>query len=55
MTFRIVAGLNPSLLLRASVRDPTGSPVAIYVSMIAVRISRSREPTLVIAILPVNR
>src|SRR4030081_1424016 len=40
----MVAGLNPSRLPRASVRDPTGSPVAIKVSTIAVRISRSRSP-----------
>src|SRR5271165_1013313 len=44
ITLRIVAGLRPSRLDRASVRDPTGSPVAIKVSTMAVRISRSRSP-----------
>jgi hypothetical protein len=40
------AGLNHSRLDRASVRDPTGSPVVIKVSTMAVRISRSRFPIL---------
>src|SRR5207253_11277943 len=44
MTLRMVAGLNPSRLPRARVRDPTGSPVVMKVSTIAVRISRSRSP-----------
>src|SRR5947208_14022525 len=44
MTLRMVAGLNPSRLPRAKVRDPTGSPVVMKVSTIAVRISRSRSP-----------
>src|ERR1035437_4468166 len=38
------AGLSPSRLERARVRDPTGSPVVIKVSTMAVRISRSRFP-----------
>jgi hypothetical protein len=46
MTLRIEAGLNPSRFERASVRDPTGSPVEIKVSTRAVRISRSRFPIL---------
>src|SRR5215469_12275587 len=46
MTFRIDAGLSPSRFDRASVRDPTGSPVEMNVSTIAVRISRSRLPIL---------
>src|SRR5580765_1204166 len=46
MTLRIDAGLNPSRFERASVRDPTGSPVEIKVSTRAVRISRSRFPIL---------
>ena len=46
MTLRIEAGLSPSRLERASVRDPTGSPVEIKVSTMAVRISRSRFPIL---------
>src|SRR5258708_10513188 len=46
ITFRIDAGLSPSRFDRASVRDPTGSPVEINVSTIAVRISRSRFPIL---------
>jgi len=44
MTFRIVAGLKPSRLPLESTRDPTGSPVEMYVSTMAVRISRSRFP-----------
>src|SRR5437016_10632543 len=40
----MVAGLNPSRLPRAKVRDPTGSPVVMKLSTIAVRISRSRSP-----------
>src|SRR6476646_2737554 len=40
----MVAGLSPSRLDRESIRDPTGSPVVIKVSTIAVRISRSRSP-----------
>src|SRR5258708_37673330 len=46
MTLRIDAGLNPSRFDRASVREPTGSPVEIKVSTRAVRISRSRFPIL---------
>src|ERR1700752_534472 len=46
ITFRMEAGLRPSRLERASVRDPTGSPVEINVSTMAVRISRSRFPIL---------
>jgi len=44
ITLRRVAGLRPSRFDRASVREPTGSPVAINVSTMAVRISRSRSP-----------
>jgi len=44
ITLRMVAALRPSRLDRASVRDPTGSPVAINVSTMAVRISRSDLP-----------
>jgi len=40
----MVAALSPSRLERASVRDPTGSPLAMNVSTMAVRISRSRPP-----------
>jgi hypothetical protein len=39
-------GSSPSRLERASVRDPTGSPVEMNVSTMAVRISRSRFPIL---------
>jgi hypothetical protein len=46
MTFRIDAALRASRLLRAKVLDPTGSPLEIYVSTMAVRISRSRRPIL---------
>src|SRR5579872_682952 len=46
MTLRMEAGLRPSRFERASVRDPTGSPVEINVSTMAVRISRSRFPML---------
>ncbi|SPF41281.1 hypothetical protein SBA1_350018 [Candidatus Sulfotelmatobacter kueseliae] len=46
ITLRMEAGLSPSRLERASVREPTGSPVEIKVSTIAVRISRSRVPIL---------
>src|ERR1700756_623262 len=46
ITLRMVAGLRPSRLDRASVREPTGSPVEIKVSTIAVRTSRSRLPIL---------
>src|SRR5579871_1533533 len=46
ITLRIDAGLSPSRFERASVREPTGSPVEINVSTIAVRISRSRFPIL---------
>ena len=44
MTLRMEAALRFSRLLRARVREPTGSPVEIYVSTMAVRISRSRLP-----------
>ena len=44
MTLRMVAGLKPSRLARESTREPTGSPVEINVSTMAVRISRSRSP-----------
>jgi hypothetical protein len=44
MTLRMEAALRLSGLLRDKVRDPTGSPVEIYVSTMAVRISRSRLP-----------
>src|SRR5580692_3322803 len=46
MTLRIEAGLRPSRFERESVREPTGSPVEIKVSTIAVRTSRSRLPIL---------
>src|SRR5271169_2245177 len=46
ITLRIEAGLKPSRLDRASVREPTGSPVEMKVSTMAVRISRSRFPIL---------
>src|SRR5271156_3343972 len=46
ITLRIDAGLRPSRFERESVRDPTGSPVEMKVSTIAVRISRSRFPIL---------
>src|SRR5580704_3436044 len=46
ITLRIVAGLSPSRLVRDSVREPTGSPVEMKVSTIAVRTSRSRLPIL---------
>ena len=46
ITLRIEAGLSPSRFDRASVRDPTGSPVEMNVSTMAVRISRSRLPIL---------
>src|SRR3984885_11887633 len=40
------AELSPSRLERARVREPTGSPVVMKVSTMAVRISRSRFPIL---------
>ncbi len=40
----MVAGLSPSRFDRARVREPTGSPVAMKVSTMAVRISRPRSP-----------
>ena len=46
ITLRMDAGLSPSRLERASVREPTGSPVVMKVSTMAVRISRSRFPIL---------
>ena len=46
ITLRMEAGLRPSRFERASVRDPTGSPVEMKVSTMAVRISRSRFPIL---------
>src|SRR5277367_3826714 len=46
ITLRMVAGLRPSRLDRDRVREPTGSPVEIKVSTIAVRTSRSRLPIL---------
>src|ERR1035438_2524784 len=46
ITLRIDAGLSPSRFERASVREPTGSPVVMKVSTMAVRISRSRFPIL---------
>src|SRR5258708_37316890 len=46
ITLRIDAGLRPSRFERASVREPTGSPVEMNVSTRAVRISRSRFPIL---------
>ena len=49
ITLRIVAALSPCRLICASVRDPTGSPVVMYVSTIAVRISRSRAAMGVLA------
>ena len=44
MTLRMVAELMPSLLpkWRARCCDATGSPVAMYLSMMAVRTVRSR-------------
>jgi hypothetical protein len=42
----MLAGLSPSRLALAKVREPTGSPVVINVSTMAVRISRSRASML---------
>jgi len=39
-----VAALNPSRFERDNVREPTGSPVEMKVSTIAVSTSRSRLP-----------
>src|SRR6185369_2525146 len=54
ITLRMVAALRPSRLARESVRDPTGSPVAINVSTTAVRISFSRSPAGPVGIMMLN-
>jgi hypothetical protein len=42
----MLAGLSPSRFERDNVREPTGSPVEMKVSTMAVKTSRSRLPIL---------